>query len=98
MRSKSSLKGIFLLVTLITSFPWGQTSPETKPLKSVSPQEQQSGASHSEFADVDLLLQQGKYDEAIAQLQDLAAKKPTLKGLSHEIGIAYYQKGDFIKA
>ena len=40
----------------------------------------------------------GKYDEAVSQLTDLATKKPGLKGLSFELGVAYYQKGDYIKA
>ena len=51
-----------------------------------------------EFAAAQTLLQQGKYDEAIAQLQAMAAKNPGLKGLSHELGTAYYKKGDYIKA
>src|SRR5438105_11982009 len=44
------------------------------------------------------LMQQGKYDHAIAQLQELSAKDPGLKGLTHELGTAYYKKGDYIKA
>jgi tetratricopeptide (TPR) repeat protein len=34
----------------------------------------------------------------LAQLQQLAAKNPGVKGLSHELGTAYYKKGDFIRA
>jgi tetratricopeptide (TPR) repeat protein len=44
------------------------------------------------------LLGQGKYDEAISQLQSLAVAKPVPKGLSRELGAAYYAKGDFLKA
>jgi tetratricopeptide (TPR) repeat protein len=44
------------------------------------------------------LLQQGKYDEALAALSDLQEKKPGLPGLSHEFGLAYYKKGDYQKA
>jgi tetratricopeptide (TPR) repeat protein len=44
------------------------------------------------------LLQRGKYDEAISQLQAIAATNPLLKGLDNELGTAYYQKGDYIKA
>ncbi len=51
-----------------------------------------------DFAEPRKLLQQGKYDEAIAQLQELAVKNPGLKGLSGELGAAYYQKGDYLKA
>jgi tetratricopeptide (TPR) repeat protein len=60
-----------------------------------------SGAESSQqpnFAEAHKLEQQGKYDEAISQLQTLAAKDPGLKGLSSELGTAYYQKGDYIKA
>ncbi len=51
-----------------------------------------------EFAEARRLLQQGKYDQAVSQLSDLAQRKPALKGLSFELGAAYYQKGDYIKA
>jgi tetratricopeptide (TPR) repeat protein len=44
------------------------------------------------------LLQQGKYDEALAALQGLAEKQPALTGLAHEFGVAYYKKGDYLKA
>ena len=57
-----------------------------------------SSPSNPDFAPAQALLQQGKYDEAIAQLQAMATKNPGLKGLSHELGTAYYKKGDYIKA
>jgi len=49
----------------------------------------------TDFGEAEKLLQQGKYDDAIAQLQ---AMPPRSKGLSGELGAAYYQKGDYIKA
>src|SRR6185295_3687889 len=48
--------------------------------------------SNPDFAAAQALLQQGKYDEAIAQLQAAATKNPGLKGLSHELGTAYDNK------
>jgi tetratricopeptide (TPR) repeat protein len=54
--------------------------------------------SDPDFATARALLQQGKYEEAISQLSDLAARKPGLKGISSELGAAYYKKGDYIKA
>lgn len=51
-----------------------------------------------DFAAVRSLLQQGKYEEAISRLTDLAARKPGLKGISGELATAYYRKGDYIKA
>lgn len=44
------------------------------------------------------LMQQGKFDEAVAALQQIQANRPSAKGLDHEFGIAYYKKGDYIKA
>jgi len=43
-------------------------------------------------------MDQGKYDDAIFQLQELSSKNRGLKGLAHELGTAYYKKGDYVKA
>src|SRR5947208_16467496 len=50
-----------------------------------------------DFTDARRLMQQGKYDQAIAPLQELSAKHPGLKGLPHELATAYSKKGDYIK-
>jgi len=52
----------------------------------------------SEFAEARRLLQQGKYDEALAALHDLEAKHPATPRLAHEFGAAYYNKGDYVDA
>src|SRR6266567_480598 len=44
------------------------------------------------------LSMQGKFDEAIRQLEVLARNQPDLKGVAHELGVAYYKKGDYLKA
>jgi len=44
------------------------------------------------------LLQQGKYDEAIAQLKGLAARQPALRGVNHELGVAHYRKEEYLEA
>jgi tetratricopeptide (TPR) repeat protein len=44
------------------------------------------------------LSQEGKFDEAIGKLETLALKEPELKGLAHELGVAYYKKSDYLKA
>ncbi len=44
------------------------------------------------------LLDQGKVDNAIAALEDLARKAPGTPGLEAALGKAYYQKRDFEKA
>jgi tetratricopeptide (TPR) repeat protein len=52
----------------------------------------------AEFAQARKLMEQGKVDEAIAQLQTLEASAPTTKGLAFELGIAFYKKSDYPKA
>src|SRR5215475_842626 len=44
------------------------------------------------------LTQQGKYDEALAGLNEIAAKQPAKRGLAHEFGLTYYKKNDFANA
>src|ERR1700704_4824718 len=80
----------FLLVAMICPGLEAQDSASAPPTPTSSPL--------SEFASAELLLHQGKYDEAIAKLQSLAARKPVPKNLARELGAAYYQKGDYLKA
>jgi tetratricopeptide (TPR) repeat protein len=58
----------------------------------------QSADTSIEFSNAQRLAQQGKYDEAIAQLQAMAATTPKTKGLQHALGLVYYKKGDYLKA
>jgi len=55
-------------------------------------------ASDSTFDGPRRLLQQGKYDDAIAALHDFETQRPAMKGLAHEFGTAYYKKGDYVNA
>jgi tetratricopeptide (TPR) repeat protein len=80
-----------LLLVAMTCF--GQ---ETKDSTSAPPASTQTPS--SEFVSAELLLRQGKYDEAIAELQSLAASNPAPKNIARELGAAYYQKGDYLKA
>ena len=43
-------------------------------------------------------MQQGKIDDAIAELQTLESRDPGTKGLDLELGTAYYKKSDYGKA
>src|SRR5258708_1399801 len=65
-----------------------QTAPEAPPAPTAS----------SDFAEARKLMQQGKFDDAITELQTLEARDPALKGLALEMGTAYYKKSDFPKA
>ena len=44
------------------------------------------------------LLRLGKNGEAIAQLKALAARRPELSGVNHELGVAYYREGEYLQA
>src|SRR5579885_2642247 len=57
------------------------------------PSPKRAGDAEAVIAEARRLSRQGKYDEAIAQLETLAASRPALRGLSHELGLAYYKKG-----
>jgi tetratricopeptide (TPR) repeat protein len=50
------------------------------------------------YAAANKLMQQGKFDEAIAELEKLQQETPPPAGLAHELGIAYYRKGDYFNA
>jgi tetratricopeptide (TPR) repeat protein len=49
-----------------------------------------------DFIHAQHLMEQGKFDDAIAELEQMQAGNP--RGLNHELGTAYYKKGDYIKA
>jgi len=63
-----------------------------------APQPKQTTSLDAAFAEARRLAQQGKFDQALAELEALAAKQPDLKGLAHELGIVYYKKGDYLDA
>ena len=58
----------------------------------------QSQPPGTEFDETRRLSQQGKYTEAISALHQLESAHPDLKGISHELGAAYYKMGDFANA
>jgi tetratricopeptide (TPR) repeat protein len=55
----------------------------------------QSQPPRTEFDEARRLSQQGKYNEAISALHQLESAHPGLKGVSHELGAAYYKMGDY---
>jgi len=93
------LKWILVILLANCILTWPQSPPAPQP-ETIGEQAQSASprTADAAFAEVRRLLQTGKYDEAVSQLLDLAGKKPELKGLSFELGTAYYQKGDYIKA
>ena len=55
-------------------------------------------AATADFTQARKLMQEGKLDDAIAQLHALEAQDPAAKGLVLELGTAYYRKNDFPQA
>src|SRR5437870_13340975 len=51
-----------------------------------------------ELNDAASLIQAGRLDEGIALLKALEAHEPTLKGVAHQLGLAYYKKSEFVQA
>ncbi len=95
LSADSAMKPIkWIAVALLASVSVGAQSQSA----GTHPTAAKSSQPNPDFAAAQTLLQQGKYDEAISQLQATATKNPGLKGLAHELGTAYYKKGDYIKA
>lgn len=82
---------LVLGVDSVVARAWYQASPERG---SQAP----ASAATVEFARARELLQQGKFDDALALLHQLESKQPPPQGLAHEFGAAYYKKGDFVSA
>ncbi len=74
--------------------PIAQEPKDLKP----SPTSPAPEAPGSEFLQARKLVQQGKYDQAIAELQQLSMTQPGLKAVAHELGTVYYAKGDYQQA
>lgn len=78
---------------------FGVSLPErTRAQQIEAPQPKEITSPEAAIAEARRLAQQGKFNEAIAQLDTLGVKQPDLKGLAHEFGIVYYKKGDYLNA
>jgi tetratricopeptide (TPR) repeat protein len=63
-----------------------------------SPTPKQSVSTSNPFANADRLLGLGKFSEAIDELEAMRSQTPPPQGLAHELGVAYYKKGDYTNA
>jgi len=95
MRSIRCITSILVLVGL--GWPQQTASPTSEQVVQ-APTAQQTQVQQPGFAQAQKLAQQGKYDEALATLQELATRDPKTTGLSHEFGATYYKKADYPKA
>src|SRR5579862_7656431 len=92
---KSKMQSGFFKIALLASSLLSAIAPAQQPPAAPSASALTPSA---DFAQARRLLQEGKSDEAIAQLQALEVRDPTMKGLAFEMGAAYYKKGDYPKA
>jgi len=88
----------FLMAFLWTYSAAALAQQSTLPEAPSTPPAQASSSAPAEFSQARKLMQQGKPDEAIAELQSIESRDPATKGLALEMGTAYYKKSDFPKA
>jgi len=86
-----------LLITFCASVLCVSAPAQTPPPARAVPQPSAARESDtsSAFASARELAQEGKYDQAIAKLQQVPANT---RGLPHELGMALYKKGDYFGA
>jgi tetratricopeptide (TPR) repeat protein len=74
-------------------------APPTSRAPSDTPAQQAAPvrSNQDDFTEARRLMQDGKYDEAISQLQSLQAR-PDLRGVKRELGVANFKKGDYQQA
>lgn len=92
--SRLALSAAIFWASTVVGFAQQSTPPEAPSTTHL----QAPPSAPSEFAEARKLMQAGKADDAIAQLQAVEARDPAAKGLSLEMGAAYYKKSDFPKA
>ena len=91
-------RSAFLVAFLLAFSAAGLAQQPTLPEAPSAPPAQASSSAPAEFAQARKLMQRGKLDEAIAELQTIESHDPATKGLALEMGSAYYKKSDFPKA
>jgi predicted Zn-dependent protease len=81
-----AMRAIFLAVLLIAY------------LSSLQGQQPAATTPEEDLAKAHQALEHDKPDEAITLLQQLAAAQPSVKGVQHELGLAYYRTGKLMEA
>lgn len=87
-------------IVLLLSFSLRATAQSAPPVLQERPNlpSAPSASADTVFAAPRRLLQQGKNQEAISELQQMDSVNPGMRGLAHELGVAYYKSGDYMKA
>jgi len=86
---RSHLLVLGLLILLICGAAAQQELPSASEASKTSP---------ADFSEARKLMDSGKTDDAITELQAIEASNSATKGLALELGVAYYKKSDFPKA
>ena len=99
---QTSSRFLLLAVARLLLFP-GQSLAYTPkgnqpPRQIEAPKPKEVISPDTALAEARGLSRQGKFDEAIGQLEALAAKHPDHKGVAHELGVVYYKKSDYVRA
>ena len=92
MRGLVVIIGILFATQLLVH---GQTGASDKP--AIAPQAQPHAEADA-MAAAHGMLERGEVDKAIDALKSIQAHDEGLKGLNHELGIAYYRKSDYVRA
>src|SRR2546429_3423176 len=95
MRHSLPVRRLWLSASLWTCATLGFAQQTTPPATSSA---QPAQTATSDFAHARTLMQQGKLDDAIDELQTLEAPNPTMKGLNLKPGAAYYKNSAYPKA
>jgi tetratricopeptide (TPR) repeat protein len=97
MQHSSLLRCLWISILFWTGSALG-LAQEAPASQSPVPRSQASSSTAPDFSHARKLLQQGKLDDAISELQALETNDPDTKGLDLELGTAYYKKSDYVKA
>ncbi len=91
---------IFFLLVFSSALPLLAQSPSTAPSPAAQARISATPSQHSspEIGEAHRLIEQGRFSEAIQKLQELRKINPEMKGVSHELGLAYYRQSDFVQA
>jgi len=95
MSLRLRLRASFLLILACLMVRSNILAQSAAPMAAPRPQ---TTKSRPDFSHARSLMQQGKLDDAIAELQTLQASDPNAKGIDLELGAAYYKKSDYTRA
>src|SRR5713226_1414319 len=85
-------------IALVVAMAGSASAPSLATQDNAATQQRAGVAADTTFVSARKLLQLGKYSEAIAELELLLSQNSPPRGVAHELGVAYYKKGDYMNA